>query len=36
MIYSPTKNIDLDLGVKAGLTDSATDWSLLVGTTFRF
>ena len=36
VIYSPTKNIDLDLGVKAGLTDSATDWSLLAGTTFRF
>ena len=36
VIYSPAKNIDLDLGVKAGLTDSATDWSLLAGTTFRF
>lgn len=36
VIYSPTKNIDLDLGVKAGLTDAATDWTLLAGTTIRF
>jgi hypothetical protein len=36
VIYSPTKNIDLDLGVKAGLTSSATDWAILAGTTFRF
>jgi hypothetical protein len=36
VIYSPTKDIDLDLGVKAGLTSSETDWSLLAGTTFRF
>ena len=35
-IYSPTKDIDLDLGVKLGLTSSATDWALLAGTTFRF
>jgi hypothetical protein len=35
-IYSPTKNIDLDLGVKRGITSSATDWSLLAGATFRF
>jgi hypothetical protein len=36
VIYSPTKNIDLDLGVKRGITSSATDWSLMAGTTFRF
>ena len=36
VIYSPTKNVDLDLGFKSGLTDSATDWSLLAGTAFRF
>jgi len=36
VIYSPTKNIDLDLGVKRGITSSATDWSLLAGTTFKF
>ena len=36
VIFSLTKDIDLDLGVKAGLTSSATDWSLLTGATFRF
>jgi len=36
VIYSPTKNIDLDLGIKRGITSSATDWSLMAGTTFRF
>lgn len=36
IIYSPKKNVDLDLGFKSGLTDSAPDWSLLAGTTFRF
>ena len=36
LIYSPTKDIDLDIGVKAGLSSSDTDWSLLAGTTFRF
>jgi hypothetical protein len=36
VIYSPTKNIDLDLGIKAGITSSATDWSLMAGTTFKF
>lgn len=36
IIYSPTSNIDIDLGVKRGLTTTATDWSVLAGTTFRF
>lgn len=36
VIYSPTKDIDLDFGIKRGVTSSATDWSLLAGTTFRF
>ncbi len=36
VIYSPTKNIDLDLGIKRGITSSAADWSLMAGTTFRF
>lgn len=36
VIYSPTKDIDLDCGVKTGLTSSETDWSLLAGVTFRF
>jgi hypothetical protein len=36
LIYSPIRDIDLDLGIKAGLTSSETDWSLMAGTTFRF
>jgi hypothetical protein len=36
VIYSPAKNIDLDLGMKKGITSSATDWSLLAGVTYRF
>ena len=36
VIYSPTKDIDLDLGIKRGITSSAPDWSLMAGTTFRF
>ena len=36
VIYSLTKDIDLDLGIKRGITSSATDWSLLTGATFRF
>jgi hypothetical protein len=36
VIFSPTKDIDLDLGFKKGITSSDTDWSLLAGTTFRF
>jgi hypothetical protein len=36
LIYSPTKSIDLDLGIKAGLTASATNWALMGGTTFHF
>lgn len=36
VIYSPTEDIDLDLGMKTGLTSSETDWSLMAGTTFRF
>jgi hypothetical protein len=36
LIFSPTKNIDLDLGLKAGLNDEETDWALMAGTTFRF
>jgi len=36
VIYSLTKDIDVDLGAKAGLTSSATDWSLITGATFRF
>ena len=36
VIFSPTKDIDLDLGIKRGITSSANDWSLMAGTTFRF
>jgi hypothetical protein len=35
-IYSVSKNLDLDLGVKYGLTSSETDLSFLAGITFRF
>jgi len=35
-IYSVTKNLDIDFGVKYGLTSAETDWSLMAGTTFRF
>jgi hypothetical protein len=36
VIYSPAENIDLDLGIKTGVTSSETDLSLMAGTTFRF
>jgi hypothetical protein len=36
VIYSVKENIDLDVGVKYGLTSSETDLSLMAGTTFRF
>jgi len=36
VIYSPTKDIDLDFGIKRGVTSSETDWLLLAGMTFRF
>ncbi len=36
LIYSPDEDIDLDAGVKRGITASETDWSFLAGTTFRF
>jgi hypothetical protein len=35
-IYSVSENIDIDAGVKYGLTSSETDFSLLAGTMFRF
>ncbi|MBM4334038.1 MAG: transporter [Deltaproteobacteria bacterium] len=35
-IYSVSKNFDLDLGVKYGLTSSETDLSVLAGIAFRF
>ncbi len=34
--WSPTGNLDLDAGVKLGLTSPAQDSGLLFGTTFRF
>jgi len=34
-IYSIAENIDVDFGVKAGLTQSETDYSLLAGLTYR-
>ena len=36
VIYSVSKNFDLDVGVKYGLTSSETDLSLLAGIAFRF
>ena len=36
LIYSLSENLDLDLGVKGGLTKSETDYSVLAGMTFRF
>jgi len=35
-IYSVTKNVDLDLGYRHGLSDSAADEALLLGLAFRF
>lgn len=36
IIYSINENIDVDLGVKCGLSDSETDISALAGVAFRF
>ncbi len=36
IVYSVSKNFDLDAGVKYGLTSSDTDLALLAGITFRF
>lgn len=36
IIYSINKNFDVNLGVKRGLSISATDLSLITGVTFRF
>ena len=36
VIYSPSENLDLDLGVKAGLNEAADDFSVLAGITRRF
>ena len=36
LIYSIAEGVDLDGGVKYGLTSSETDWSLLTGVTIRF
>ena len=36
VIHSPKENIDLDAGIKIGLTDSEDDLALLVGVAVRF
>jgi hypothetical protein len=36
VIYSVSEHLDIDLGVKCGLTAPETDWSLMAGTAFRF
>lgn len=35
IIYSVTENLDIDLGIKGGLTRPATDYSVLTGITWR-
>ena len=36
MIYSPTRKIDLDIGLRKGLNSAETDTVLLAGATFRW
>jgi hypothetical protein len=36
LIYSPTESVDIDLGVKGGLSKAEVDSALLAGVTFRF
>jgi hypothetical protein len=36
LIYSLFDNVDIDVGVKYGLTAAETDWSVLAGMAFRF
>jgi hypothetical protein len=36
LIWSVTKNFDLDMGFKMGLTQSETDYAILTGLTLRF
>jgi hypothetical protein len=35
-IYSVSENFDIDFGMKEGLNEPETDYSLLAGTAFRF
>jgi hypothetical protein len=36
IIYSVSENLDIDLGIKGGLTRPETDYSILTGITWRF
>ena len=36
IIYSLSESLDIDVGVKYGLTAAETDWSLMAGMAFRF
>lgn len=36
VIYSISESVDIDFGVKHGLTVPETDWSVMAGTAFRF
>ncbi len=36
VIYAISESFDIDFGVKYGLTAPETDWSVMVGTAFRF
>lgn len=36
VVYSISENVDIDFGVKYGLTAPETDWSVMAGTAFKF
>jgi len=36
LIYAVTDHVDIDLGLKAGLTDAEMDFTVLIGSAFRF
>lgn len=36
IIYSISGNLDIDFGVRGGLNKPETDYSILLGTAFRF
>lgn len=36
LIYSLSKDLDIDVGVKAGLNEAESDYTILAGLTWRF
>jgi hypothetical protein len=36
LVYAVTEHVDLDLGLKAGLNDAEMDYTVLIGSAFRF